>query len=91
MKVLFIGGVKFLLCALQELIAMQVNIVGVCTASHSPINSDHFDLSLIAHNAGNPVKLAPKINSADVVAWVESLNSDILCCFGWSQIIRKSL
>ena len=70
---------------------MQVNIVGVCTVSHSPINSDHFDLSTIANNAGIPVKLAPDINSSDVVTWAESLNPDIIFCFGWSQIIIKTL
>ena len=68
MRVLFIGGVNFSAYAIQELIAMQVNIVGVCTASHSAINSDHFDLSSMAHNTGISVKLAPDINSSDVVA-----------------------
>ena len=91
MRVLFIGGVNFSAYALQELISMQVNIVGVCTSSHSAVNSDHFDLSSMAHNAGIPVKLAPDINSSDVVAWVERLNPDTIFCFGWSQIIRKSL
>ena len=56
---------------------MQINIVGVCTASHSPINSDYFNLSLNAHNAGIPVELAPNINSPDVAAWAGSLNPDI--------------
>ena len=91
MKILFIGAVKFSASALQELIAMQANIIGVCTLSESPINSDHVDLSPIAEQAGIPVQFTPNINAPDVCGWIRSLNPDIIFCFGWSQIIKKSL
>lgn len=91
MKILFIGAVKFSACALQELIMMKANIVGVCTLSHSVSNSDHVDLSQIADLAGIPVRVTPDINSIDVLLWIQSLNPDIIFCFGWSQIIKKPL
>ena len=70
MKILFIGAVKFSVSALQELIAMQANVVGVCTLHESTINSDHVDLSPIAEQAGIPVKFTPNINSSDVPEWI---------------------
>ena len=91
MKILFIGAVKFSVSALQELIAMQANVVGVCTLHESTINSDHVDLSPIAEQAGIPVKFTPNINSSDVSEWIDSLKPDIIFCFGWSQIIKKPL
>jgi methionyl-tRNA formyltransferase len=91
MRVVFVGAVKFSACTLQELIAMQVNIVGVCTVSQSVNNSDHVDLSRISDLAGIPVRLTPNINCSTVLAWIRSLNPDVIFCFGWSQIIRKPL
>lgn len=91
MKVLFIGAVEFSACVLQELIAMRVNIVGVCTTAQSAINSDHVNLSSIAEQSGIPVRLTPNINSLDALAWIRSLNPDVIFCFGWSQIIKKPL
>lgn len=91
MKILFIGAVEFSACALQELLEIQANIIGVCTLSQSTINSDHVDLSRIAEQAGIPVRLTPNINNEEVCSWIQSLNPDIIFCFGWSQIIKKPL
>jgi len=91
MRILFIGRVAFSAYALQELIAMKADIIGICTTACSQINSDHFDLSPIAEQARIPFRLASNINSSDVLAWIRSLNPDIIFCFGWSQIIKKPL
>lgn len=91
MRVLFIGGVRFSACALKELIAMQVNVVGVCTAAQSAVNSDHVDLSSIAEESRIPVKLTSNINSVETLAWIHKFNPDVIFCFGWSQIIKKPL
>ena len=72
MRILFIGGVEFSASALQELIAMKANIVGVCTVSNSVVNSDHFDLSPVAYQVGIPTKLTPNINR------IRSLGSKML-------------
>ena len=70
---------------------MQANIIGICSLPESKINSDHVDLSPIAEQAGIPVKFTPNINSLDVCEWISKLQPDIIFCFGWSQIIKKSL
>ena len=91
MRILFIGGVQFSASALQELLAMKANIVGVCTVSNSVVNSDHFDLSPVADQFGIPTKLTPNINSQDTLTWIKDVRPDIIFCFGWSQIIKKPL
>ena len=43
MKVVLIGSVEFSLRALEKLIAIDVDLVGVCTKKSSTFNSDFFD------------------------------------------------
>lgn len=78
-------------CTLKELIAMQVNVVGVCTTAHSAVNSDHVDLSSLAEESRIPVRLTSNINSVETLAWIRKSNPDVIFCFGWSQIIKKPL
>jgi methionyl-tRNA formyltransferase len=54
MRILFIGSVAFSAHALRELVAMQAEIVGVCTLKESAFNADHMDLTSIANDAGIP-------------------------------------
>jgi methionyl-tRNA formyltransferase len=58
MRILFIGSVAFSAHALRELIAMQAEIVGVCTLKESVFNADHVDLVSIANDAGIPALYA---------------------------------
>ena len=44
MRVLFIGTVEFSLHALQKLVDLDVNLVGVCLKESSSFNSDYADL-----------------------------------------------
>jgi methionyl-tRNA formyltransferase len=91
MRILFIGSVTFSAHALQQLIKMQAEVVGVCTLEQSEFNSDHVDLSLIADQANIPVRYAPDINSIDALNWIRQRNPDVIFCFGWSRLIRAPL
>lgn len=91
MKILFIGSVTFSANALQQLIKMQADIVGVCTLKQSEFNSDHQDLSHIADQAHIPVCYTPDINSIDALNWIRQRNPDVIFCFGWSRLIRAPL
>ena len=72
MMILFIGAVSFSSQALRELIAMRVQVVGVCTLKESEFNSDHEDLTPIAKQAGIPVRYTPKVNSTESLAWIRA-------------------
>ena len=91
MRIIFIGSVKFSAYALQELLAINANIVGVCTLSSSSFNSDHQDLSPIAEAASIPVCPHPDLNSLDAIDWISHKSPDVIFCFGWSRLIREPL
>ena len=65
MKILFIGTVEFSLRALEKLINMESNIVGVCTKDNSNFNSDLSNLVPICKDNNIPYKLVEDINSKE--------------------------
>jgi methionyl-tRNA formyltransferase len=91
MKVFFIGAVHFSKRCLEELIRLKVEVVGVCTLSESPFNSDHFDLSSIAKEHSIPVRSSPDVGSEDTLKWIRGLEPDVIFCFGWSKMIPDSV
>lgn len=91
MRILFIGAVEFSASALRELIAMNANLVGVCTLAESALSADHVDLTPIAREANIPARYTPDINNEEALAWVRECAPDVIFCFGWSRLIRAPL
>lgn len=91
MNILYIGTVEFSLQALQKLIEIEVNIVGVCTKEKSLFNSDFSDLSPLCVENDIPYRYVNDINSEENINWVKNLKPDIIFCFGWSSLIKKEL
>jgi len=91
MRILFIGSVAFSAHALRELIAMQAEIVGVCTLKESAFNADHVDLVSIANDAGIPALYAQNLDNSESLEWVRERKPDVIFCFGWSRLIKAPL
>jgi len=91
MKIVFIGTVEFSLKALEKLINLNANIVGVCTKRNSKLNSDYADLTGICKKNNIPFRYVEDINSKENIEWIKHLNPDIIFCFGWSSLIKKEL
>lgn len=91
MKIVFIGAVKFSEKALNKLVEIKSSVVGVCTLENSTFNSDHVDLSPLCRKHNIPVRYAPSINSEEVIDWISDLAPDVIFCFGWSRLIKKTL
>jgi formyl transferase domain protein len=91
MKILFIGTVEFSYKALEKLIELNAEIVGVCTKNKSDFNSDFADLTPLCKQADVPIKYVGDVNSNEDIAWIRSLSPDIIFCFGWSNLIKKDL
>lgn len=91
MKILFIGTVEFSYKALEKLISMNTNIVGVCTKEKSGFNSDFVDLSPLCIKNNIAYKFVDDINSSDNIEWIKSLKPDVIFCFGWSSLIKKEV
>lgn len=91
MKILFIGTVEFSYKALEKLIELKAEVVGVCTKAKSNFNSDFADLIPLCKENKIPYKFIDDINSKENIEWINTLNPNIIFCFGWSNLIKKEL
>ena len=87
MRIVFIGAVEFSLSALQQLVALDAEIVGVCTLKDSKLNSDHADLSRFSKAHHIPCFYAEDINSAEALTWIEGKAPAVIFCLGWSKLL----
>lgn len=91
MKIVFIGTVEFSKKALQKLVDIDAELVGVCTKEKSSFNSDFADLTPICKENKIPFNFVEDINSKESINWIKDLNPDIIFCFGWSSLIKNEL
>ena len=91
MRIVYVGSVIFSAKALEKLISIEAEIVGVVTKNESTFNSDFFDLSSISKVNEIPYHYTSNINSAETVNWIRQFNPDIIFCFGWSNLIKKEV
>ncbi len=91
MKIILIGTVEFSKRALQKLIELNAEVVGVCTKENSKFNSDFADLRPLCEKNKIPFKLVNDINSKDSYNWIKSFDPDIIFCFGWSNLLNKDI
>lgn len=91
MRIFFVGTISFSKVALEKLLFLNANIVGVATKSQSTFNADHVDLSSICIEEDIPWKYVKDVNAPHIQTWIKSLKPDIIFCFGWSNLIKKEL
>jgi methionyl-tRNA formyltransferase len=91
MKIAFIGAVEFSRRALELLIEMNQDVVGVCTLKDSAFNADHYDLGVICQENGISWAYTPNINSEESIKWLEDKKPEVIFCFGWSKLLGKRL
>lgn len=91
MKILFVGTVEFSKKALNKLIELNADIVGVATKERSTFNSDYADLSKICLSHGIDYRYIKNVNDKHTLDWVDELKPDVIFCFGWSQLIGNLL
>ena len=91
MRIVFIGTVEFSLRALERLVALNAEIVGVCTLQESKFNADYIDLSSFSEAHGIPSLYADDINSTETLTWIQEKSPDVIFCFGWSRLIKQDL
>ncbi len=91
MRILFIGSVEFSLRALEHLVSLEANIVGICTLKESKLNADHVDLTSVGGANGIPCLYVEDINSNAALFWIKSKSPDVIFCFGWSKLLKQEL
>jgi methionyl-tRNA formyltransferase len=91
MRIVYIGSVIFSASALEKLISVGAEVVGVVSKKESTFNSDFFDLSSIAQTNEIPFHYTANINSFETISWIKQFNADVVFCFGWSNLIKKEI
>jgi len=91
MRIVFIGAVEFSHRALQKLLSINAQVVGVCTLQESAFNADHVDLTPLCDANRIPCCNTPDINSPEVLRWIRQKEPDVIFCFGWSKLIKQEL
>ena len=91
MRVVLIGGVQFSAIMLKQLLHLPVDVVGVCTRGPRQMASDELDLGPSAIENGIPLKHVNDINDSENLKWIVGLKPDLICCFGWSQLLSAGL
>jgi methionyl-tRNA formyltransferase len=91
MRIVFIGTVEFSLRALEQLILIGADIVGICTLKESKFNTDHVDLTRVGVARGIPSFYADDINSTEALTWIKAKSPNIIFCFGWSKLLKQEL
>ncbi|TCO73648.1 formyltransferase family protein [Marinisporobacter balticus] len=91
MKILFIGTVKSSKILLEKLISMNENIVGVLTKKESKFNADFYDIAQVCKRNNIDYKYIDNINEKESLEYIKQKDTDVIYCFGLSQIIGKEI
>ena len=91
MRIVFIGAVEFSLRALQRVVSLGADVVGICTLKETKFNADHIDLTGVGVAHGIPCFYAEDINSNEALMWIKSKAPDVIFCFGWSKLLKQEL
>ena len=49
------------------------------------------DLSQLAEKANLPWRYSPQIHDPDSLDWIQSLQPDVIFCFGWSRLLPRQV
>ena len=91
MRIIFIGSVEFSYRALEKLVALEADVVGVFTSDNRNLNSDFRDLKDLCMKHDIPVRSGENINDPKMIEWIKLQCPDILFCFGWSRLLKKEV
>lgn len=91
MRIIFIGTVEFSLLALERLVTIGAEVVGVFTLQGSSLNADYADLHPLCREHGIPLMIADDVNAPETLDWIRARAPDVLFCFGWSRLLKAEL
>ena len=81
MRILFVGSVAFSKYALEKIIHMNEDIVGVICKDFSKFNADFYDLGPLAEKNNIPYLYTKNINSEETEVWIKNKHPDVIYCF----------
>jgi len=91
MKIVFIGNIYFSYMLLKAIFAFNPKyVIGVITNKNKK-KADYFDLTKFCMKKKIPYILTKNINSKNNFNWIKRKKPDLICCFGWSQLIQNKI
>lgn len=91
MKIIFVGCLESSHNLLEVALGSSAEVVGVITREKSSFNADFVDLTPLAESHGIPYAYFNNVNSAESIQWIQDLKADVMFCFGWSYLIKKTV
>ena len=91
MRIVFIGAVEFSRKALEHLLSLEAEVVGVCTRSKSGFNADHADLAPVCVAHDIPCLQVDDLGSHEMASWIRDRVPDVIFCFGWSALLAQEI
>ncbi|MBI3320671.1 MAG: methionyl-tRNA formyltransferase [Candidatus Omnitrophica bacterium] len=93
MRIVFVGTVAFSRHCLLELLRQPWDIAAVLTLDpeYAERHADYADLSEVTSPRGIPLIRVRDINHPETVRQIRSLRPDLICVFGWSQVIGRAV
>lgn len=89
MRIVFVGCVEFSRHALEKVLQLGGNVVGICTLGASAFNADHSDLGDIAKRQAIPCLDVADLNATESIEWLKAQQPDVVFCFGWSRLLKR--
>ena len=91
MKIVFVGNIYFSYILLKTIFNFNSKYkIGVITNKNKK-KSDYFDLTKFCKRKKIPYILTNNINSKNNFNWIKRQRPDLICCFGWSQLIQNKI
>ena len=91
MKIVFIGNIYFSYILLKTIFAFNSKyIIGVITNKNKK-KPDYFNLVKFCKKKKISYVLTKNINSLNNYKWIMRKKPDLICCFGWSQLIKNKI
>lgn len=93
MRIVFVGSVDFSRHCLEEVFRQKGQVLAVLNpeCQYAMLNSDYVDLKSLATEHHVLLHRVRKINDAETVEFVRSLQPDVIFVFGFSQLISKEI
>lgn len=92
MRVVFIGCVDFSAAMLETILQVEeCRVVGIVTRRDSAVNADFQSLEPRATELAIPCLLAEGNDQASMASWIFEQSPDLICCFGWSYLLRPEI
>lgn len=91
MRIVFIGTVQSSNVAIQALLRLGSNIVGVITASNSDFNSDYADITPLCKEHKIPYLRSRGAMGDEEKNFLKTLDANVAFCVGWSFLIKEDI